>query len=225
MVQLGPKIYFSWLAVTFGLICMIALDSCNSKTKTKVIQQYAIEQEELLGSAGPEKLKEQISALKDGNKACSDNCPPPKFAIACHEKVDTDTVQDGPSDSEEKYSIYFNFNGGGTRPDLGKSIERIYDCARGESQREFTKITLYGYSDKFGEGRYNKRLAQRRAETALNYLKSIDAERDTPTHVDPTIKLINDHSNSNCMDPNDLNDYETSKDEACRRVDIIFKYE
>lgn len=225
MIQLGPHIYFSWLAVTFGLICMILLDSCNSKAKTEVIQGYAIEQEALLGSVGPEKLRAQISALKGESGPCIENCSTPAPEIACYEKVDTDIIQDGPLDDDEKYSIYFNFNGGGTRPDLKAALERIYDCARRESEREFTQITLYGYSDKFGEGRYNKRLARRRAETALKHLQSIDADREKPTRINPVVELIKDPSNSDCMDPNNLNNYETGQNEDCRRVDIIFKYE
>ena len=144
MIRLNRSIYYSWLLITALLCISLLLARCEKGIAIENLKEYAEIQESILpensGLLQPRELRLYITDIQNADP------PPPPIDKSC----DYYLKDNGSNMSGKIYSVYFNFDGDGKRPDLDKAVSKILDCASEISSSSEYSLRIVGYSDKYG---------------------------------------------------------------------------
>jgi len=232
MVSLNKWLYYFWIALTGILFLFMYIDRNNNRSSDNLLLEYSDAQIESFGTSDPSLLNQEIFSIKNElehqKKTCEVPAPNPE-PIECIEK-ETDILcptprrvveQSDDSSFVSEYTVYFNLNGGGWRPDIRAIIRNAQKCEEKRAmkeQRPISKIEVYGFADKFGSTQRNIELLGERAQLIASALSGFPPFNNAEISINSDFNL---QCSSTCFCPTSDtgNSYNKSLAEPeCRKV-------
>lgn len=218
MVSLNKWVYAFWLALTAVLFLLIINHQTQTKKLDDLLYEYAVTQKKYFGHSDPEKLSGDITKI-----SCVE-CPAEPQSLVCPTPVSLTDDTNGFL-LKTDYTIYFNLNGGGIRPDVFAKLKNAEECETRLNTSEATKITrieIQGFSDKIGSPKRNMELIEQRAKTAYDIVEEL------PSMKSADIEIIDDdfvkQCDVGCFCPGADGNSTDEQNPSCRRVEIsIFR--
>jgi len=93
--------------------------------------------------------------------------PMPQSQLAPQEETQAET-QPAIAPENLEFTVYFDFDKSDIRPDAGRALKQASALAK--SFDAPVKLNISGHTDTMGTSQYNKKLAEKRVKSVLNYL-------------------------------------------------------